>query len=79
MPQHKELSRDDIWQMLLAVDAYDRENWLKIGMAIKSYLGDDGFALFDDWSKTADNCIFWPIPITDSGLNRSPILEHSDH
>ena len=23
-------------------------------------------------------CIFWPIPITDSGLNRSPILEHSD-
>ena len=24
-------------------------------------------------------CIFWPIPITDSGLNRSPILEHSDH
>ena len=25
------------------------------------------------------NCIFWPIPITDSVLNRSPILEHSDH
>jgi hypothetical protein len=25
------------------------------------------------------HCIFWPIPITDSGLNRSPILEHSDH
>ena len=24
-------------------------------------------------------CIFWPIPITDSGLNRSPILEYSDH
>jgi hypothetical protein len=24
-------------------------------------------------------CIFWLIPITDSGLNRSPILEHSDH
>ena len=24
-------------------------------------------------------CVFWPIPITDSGLNRSPILEHSDH
>ena len=26
-----------------------------------------------------DMCIFWPIPITDSGLNRSSILEHSDH
>jgi hypothetical protein len=24
-------------------------------------------------------CIFCPIPITDSGLNRSSILEHSDH
>jgi hypothetical protein len=24
-------------------------------------------------------CIFWPIPITDSVLNRSSILEHSDH
>jgi hypothetical protein len=24
-------------------------------------------------------CIFCPIPITDSVLNRSPILEHSDH
>ena len=24
-------------------------------------------------------CIFWPIPITDSGLIRSPILELSDH
>ena len=26
-----------------------------------------------------DNCIFWPIPITDSGLIRSPILETPDH
>ena len=25
------------------------------------------------------NCIFWPIPITDSGLIRSPILELCDH
>ena len=29
--------------------------------------------------KIAAPCIFWPIPITNSGLNRSPILEHSDH
>jgi hypothetical protein len=26
-----------------------------------------------------DKCIFWPIPITRTGLNRSSILEHSDH
>ena len=25
------------------------------------------------------NCVFWPIPITDSGFSRSPILEHADH
>jgi hypothetical protein len=24
-------------------------------------------------------CIFWPNPISDSGLNRSAVLEHSDH
>ena len=27
----------------------------------------------------AERCIFWPIPITDSGLIRSPILELCDH
>ena len=26
-----------------------------------------------------DNCIFWPIPITDSGTFRSPILVLFDH
>jgi putative DNA primase/helicase len=55
MPQHKELSRDDIWQMLSSIDAYDRDDWITIGMALKSYLGDAGFSLFDDWSQTADN------------------------
>jgi hypothetical protein len=33
MPQHKELSRDDIWQMLSSIDAYDRDDWITIGMA----------------------------------------------
>jgi hypothetical protein len=27
----------------------------------------------------AGMCIFWPIPITDSGLIRSPILDLCDH
>jgi putative DNA primase/helicase len=55
MPQHQELTADDIWSMLSAIDAHDREDWVTIGMALKAYLGDNGFALFDDWSQTADN------------------------
>lgn len=35
------------------VPADDRDTWLKIGMAIKSELGDSGFDLWDDWSQQA--------------------------
>ena len=31
------------------------------------------------FGQLVQGCIFWPIPITDSGLIRSPILELSDH
>jgi hypothetical protein len=55
MPQHQELTPADIWSMLSAIDAHDHEDWYRIGMALKSYLGDDGFAMFDEWSQTADN------------------------
>ncbi|MDC1286290.1 PriCT-2 domain-containing protein [Gammaproteobacteria bacterium] len=55
MPQHQQLTADDIWSMLLAIPAYDREDWIRVGMALKSELGNNGFSLFDDWSKTADN------------------------
>jgi len=55
MAQYKELARDDIWSMLSAIDAHDREVWLRICMALKAELGNDGFSLFDDWSQTADN------------------------
>jgi transposase len=39
------------------------------------YFTATGYCL---WAKRLE-CIFWPIPITDSGLIRSPILELSDH
>ena len=55
MPQYKQLSRDDIWGMLVSIPAHERGDWLQIGMALKAELGDDGFSLFDDWSQTADN------------------------
>jgi putative DNA primase/helicase len=33
-----------------------RDDWARIGMAIKSeYPDDTGFALFDQWSSTADS------------------------
>ena len=55
MPQHQELTADDIWSMLLAIPAYDRDIWIRVGMALKAYIGDAGFALFEDWSVAADN------------------------
>jgi hypothetical protein len=57
MPQHNQesLTRDDAWSMLSVIDAHDRENWLKIGMALKSEFSDSAFPLFDDWSQTAEN------------------------
>ncbi|MCB1660389.1 MAG: PriCT-2 domain-containing protein, partial [Pseudomonadales bacterium] len=37
------------------IPANDRDIWLKVGNAIKTELGDNGFSLFDNWSATADN------------------------
>jgi putative DNA primase/helicase len=45
----------DIWQMLQFIPAHDRDIWVKVGMALKSHLGDAGWPMFDDWSQTADN------------------------
>ena len=33
--------------------ADDRELWLRIGMAIKAGLGEDGFELWDHWSRSS--------------------------
>ena len=37
------------------VNASDRETWLRMGMAIKSEMGDSGFDLWDTWSQQADS------------------------
>ena len=42
---------DRIGNALHLVPADDRDTWLKIGMAIKSELGDSGYDLWDDWSQ----------------------------
>lgn len=44
---------DRIINALEFVPADDRDTWVKMGMAIKSELGDSGFDLWDGWSQQA--------------------------
>lgn len=37
------------------LDSSDRVLWVKMGQALKSEFGDDGFDLFDNWSGQASN------------------------
>ncbi|SPY08434.1 LPD7 domain-containing protein [Oligella urethralis] len=37
------------------IDNHDRMRWLKIGAALKSELGEDGFSIWDKWSQSAKN------------------------
>lgn len=46
---------DRIFSALSYVDAADRDVWLKMGMAIKSELGEHGFDTWDAWGQSADN------------------------
>lgn len=46
---------DRINSALAFVPADDRDTWLKMGMAIKSELGDSGFNEWNSWSQQADN------------------------
>ena len=50
-----QIDKDVIWQMLSHIPAFDRDAWIKIGMALKAEFGDRGLSLFDEWSKQADN------------------------
>ena len=42
-----------IREALNFIPADDRDLWLRIGMAIKSELGETGFELWDAWSQQA--------------------------
>jgi putative DNA primase/helicase len=46
---------DRIREALQFIDASDRETWLRMGMAIKSELGDAGFDLWKTWSLQAES------------------------
>ena len=52
---HDDLTIDTIEAALFCIPAHlSREKWARIGMALKSELGDGGFTLFDQWSRTGD-------------------------
>lgn len=42
-------------EALQFIDASDRETWLRMGMAIKSELGDAGFDVWEAWSLQAES------------------------
>ena len=44
-----------IREALQFIPASDREAWVKMGMAIKSEIGDSGFDIWIEWSQQADN------------------------
>lgn len=43
-----------IHEAIRAIPSDDRETWVQVGMAVKSELGDEGFDLWDSWSRTSD-------------------------
>jgi len=45
---------DRIREALQFIPASDRDTWVKMGMAVKSELGDSGFDLWEGWSQQAD-------------------------
>ena len=48
---YQDLSVDTIADALGFIDSNDRETWVRMGMAVKSELGESGFSIWDEWSK----------------------------
>lgn len=49
--QYDDLSHDTIAAALSFVDCNDWDMWVRMGMAIKSELGQDGFDIWNNWGK----------------------------
>ena len=47
--------REEIARTLDYIDAAQRDTWIRVGNAIKTELGDEGFDLWDVWSSSAPN------------------------
>jgi putative DNA primase/helicase len=48
------VSEQDIRDMLAVIPSDDRDLWWKLGMAVKSELGDEGEAVFTEWSARGE-------------------------
>lgn len=49
------MERTRIREALDCIPADERKQWLRTGMVIKSGLGEDGFELWDEWSRRAES------------------------
>lgn len=45
---------EEIRKALTHLDANDRDFWVRMGAAVKDELGEDGFELWDEWSRQSD-------------------------
>ncbi len=48
-------SPETVRHALSYIPATDRDLWVRLGMAAKSELGDEGFPIWNEWSQSADN------------------------
>lgn len=51
----RDLTEKEIETALEFISPDDRDTWWKMAMAIKSELGDDGFSIWDNWSRTGSD------------------------
>lgn len=50
-----EVSIETISELLTYIDSGDRDLWVRIGMSVKSAVGDSGFHVWDNWSANSSN------------------------
>ncbi|WP_051940839.1 LPD7 domain-containing protein [Stenoxybacter acetivorans] len=55
MTDRNETDRQEIQNALSYLDSQNRDLWVKMGAAIKDELGEDGFDVWDEWSRQSSN------------------------
>lgn len=48
-------AHQEVEQALSYIPARDRSTWVRMAMAVKSELGEDGFQIWDQWSRTDES------------------------
>ena len=51
----RQIDLPTIQNALNHVDSFDRSTWFKVGAALKTELGDEGFQVWDSWSQESSN------------------------